>query len=135
MYVVRLPHQGSNSQLRSAADSPRKTATSFLSLTLLRIFYKPPTNPPQTVIRRSRSNQSAKENEQARSCYPLAEAMACASLSKLNAASSQWIGQQSFTQRKGSSTRRVSVPIRAKAYTEELVETAVSHIIFLASNP
>ncbi|KAK7852327.1 fructose-bisphosphate aldolase 3 [Quercus suber] len=54
--------------------------------------------------------------------------MACA---KLNAASSQWIGQQSFTQRQGSSsastrfaTRRVSFPIRAKAYSEELVQTA-----------
>lgn len=58
--------------------------------------------------------------------------MACASFAKLNAASSQWIGQQSFTQRTGSSsstrfaTRRVSVPIRAGAYTEELVKTAVS---------
>ena len=58
--------------------------------------------------------------------------MACA---KLNAASSQWIGQQSFTQRQGSSssstrfaTRRVSFPIRAKAYSEELVQTAVSAI-------
>lgn len=60
--------------------------------------------------------------------------MACASFAKLNAASSQWIGQQSFTQRTGSSsstrfmTRRVSVPIRAGAYTQELVQTAVSSL-------
>lgn len=59
-------------------------------------------------------------------------AMAC----KLSATSSQWIGQQSFTQRNGSSSstrlvsapRRVSFPIQAKAYTDELVQTAVSHL-------
>lgn len=59
--------------------------------------------------------------------------MACSSLAKLNAASSQWIGQQSFTQRHGSSTslstRRVAVPIRAKAYTDELILTAVRPLL------
>ncbi|CAL5419284.1 unnamed protein product [Camellia sinensis] len=57
--------------------------------------------------------------------------MACSSLVKLNASSSQWIGQKSFNQRPGSSsscrfaTRRVSV-IRAGSYSDELVKTAKS---------
>lgn len=55
--------------------------------------------------------------------------MACASFTKLNASSSQWIGQQSFNQRPASSSRlpvrRVSV-VRAGSYSEELVKTAVS---------
>ncbi|KAJ9708302.1 hypothetical protein PVL29_000384 [Vitis rotundifolia] len=54
--------------------------------------------------------------------------MASVSFAKLNAPSSQWIGQQSFSQRQGSSARfparRVSVPIRAGSYSEELVQTA-----------
>lgn len=65
--------------------------------------------------------------------------MACATFLKLNAPSSQWIGQQSFTQRSGSSTRlasrRVSVPIRAGAYTDELVKTAVSLLLPQPSPP
>nr|DAD31930.1 TPA_asm: hypothetical protein HUJ06_010781 [Nelumbo nucifera] len=56
--------------------------------------------------------------------------MVSAGLVKLNASSSQWIGQQSFNQRPGSSLRsaprRVALPIRAGAYTEELVQTAKS---------
>uniref|UniRef100_A0A2P2KMV3 Fructose-bisphosphate aldolase n=1 Tax=Rhizophora mucronata TaxID=61149 RepID=A0A2P2KMV3_RHIMU len=57
--------------------------------------------------------------------------MACATFAKLSAASSPWIGQQPITQRPGSSaclaaTRRASLPIRASAYTEELVKTAKS---------
>ncbi|CAL5396647.1 unnamed protein product [Camellia sinensis] len=55
--------------------------------------------------------------------------MACSSLVKLNASSSQWIGQQSFNQRPGSSCRfaspRVSV-VRAGSYSDELVKTAKS---------
>ncbi|KAF5940358.1 hypothetical protein HYC85_021525 [Camellia sinensis] len=57
--------------------------------------------------------------------------MACSSLVKLNASSSQWIGQQSLNQRPGSSssrrfaTRRVSV-VRAGSYSDELVKTAKS---------
>nr|KJB61142.1 hypothetical protein B456_009G342900 [Gossypium raimondii] len=55
--------------------------------------------------------------------------MACVSFAKLNAPSSSWIvGQQSLPQRSGSSarlaTRRVSLPIRAGAYTDELIKTA-----------
>ncbi|KAL8229965.1 hypothetical protein R6Q57_014865 [Mikania cordata] len=53
--------------------------------------------------------------------------MASASFIKLNASSSPWIGQRSFNQRPGSSSRSpaatVSV-IRAGAYSEELVKTA-----------
>ncbi|EXC09731.1 hypothetical protein L484_019829 [Morus notabilis] len=53
--------------------------------------------------------------------------MACANLVKLNSSSSLWIGQQSFSQRRRSSARRVAAsPIRAGAYTDELVKTAVS---------
>ena len=59
--------------------------------------------------------------------------MACASFAKLNSLSSQWIGQQSISSRRGSSThfaaRRVSVPIRAGAYTDELIQTAVSFLL------
>ncbi|KAJ0449296.1 hypothetical protein HanHA89_Chr17g0726821 [Helianthus annuus] len=55
--------------------------------------------------------------------------MASASFVKLNASSSPWIGQRSFNQRPGSSSRssaaRVSV-IRAGSYSEELVQTAVT---------
>ncbi|RVX12527.1 Fructose-bisphosphate aldolase 3, chloroplastic [Vitis vinifera] len=54
--------------------------------------------------------------------------MASVTFAKFNASSSQWIGQQSFSQRQGSSARfparRVSVPIRAGSYSEELVQTA-----------
>ncbi|XP_047341479.1 fructose-bisphosphate aldolase 1, chloroplastic-like [Impatiens glandulifera] len=54
--------------------------------------------------------------------------MACSSLVKLNASSSQWIGgQKSFDQRSGSSlrfaNRRISV-VRAGGYRDELVKTA-----------
>ncbi|KAF4355089.1 hypothetical protein G4B88_004301 [Cannabis sativa] len=54
---------------------------------------------------------------------------ACASFVKLNASSSNWIGQQSFAQPRGSSSSRltrsrVALPIRAGAYTDELVKTA-----------
>ncbi|KAF4350981.1 hypothetical protein F8388_021688 [Cannabis sativa] len=54
---------------------------------------------------------------------------ACASFVKLNASSSNWIGQQSFAQPRGSSSsrltrNRVALPIRAGAYTDELVKTA-----------
>lgn len=53
--------------------------------------------------------------------------MASLSFAKLNASSSQWIAQQSFSQKRGSSSRRrLSVPIRAGAYSDELVQTAVS---------
>ena len=53
--------------------------------------------------------------------------MACLSFAKLNASSSQWIAQQSFSQKRGSSSRRrVSLLIRAGAYSDELVQTAVS---------
>ncbi|GMI87856.1 hypothetical protein HRI_002454900 [Hibiscus trionum] len=58
--------------------------------------------------------------------------MACATFVKLNAASFYSIGgQKSFTQRPGSSTpltgaRRVSLPIRAGSYTDELIKTAKS---------
>lgn len=61
-------------------------------------------------------------------------AMASVTFAKFNASSSQWIGQQSFSQRQGSSARfparRVSVPIRAGSYSEELVQTAVSFRLF-----
>ncbi|KAF5731725.1 riboflavin biosynthesis protein PYRD chloroplastic [Tripterygium wilfordii] len=67
--------------------------------------------------------------------------MACASFAKLNAASSQWIGQRSFAQRPESSTHlatsQVSVPIRASSCTEELVKTTVSlslHPLLLVRN-
>ncbi|GMN38666.1 hypothetical protein TIFTF001_007898 [Ficus carica] len=52
--------------------------------------------------------------------------MASASFVKINASAPQWIGQQSFSQRRGgSSARRVSAsPIRASAYSDELVKTA-----------
>ncbi|XP_028057227.1 uncharacterized protein LOC114261201 isoform X3 [Camellia sinensis] len=54
--------------------------------------------------------------------------MACTSLVKLNASSSQWISWQSFNQRPGSSCRfaspRVSI-VRAESYSDELVKTAV----------
>ncbi|THG19771.1 hypothetical protein TEA_008325 [Camellia sinensis var. sinensis] len=57
------------------------------------------------------------------------KAMACTSLVKLNASSSQWISWQSFNQRPGSSCRfaspRVSI-VRAESYSDELVKTAVS---------
>lgn len=58
-------------------------------------------------------------------CFSL---MASASFVKINASAPQWIGQQSFSQRRGgSSARRVSAsPIRASAYSDELVKTAVS---------
>ncbi|XP_028057225.1 uncharacterized protein LOC114261201 isoform X2 [Camellia sinensis] len=53
--------------------------------------------------------------------------MACTSLVKLNASSSQWISWQSFNQRPGSSCRfaspRVSI-VRAESYSDELVKTA-----------
>uniref|UniRef100_A0A9I9CL60 Fructose-bisphosphate aldolase n=1 Tax=Cucumis melo TaxID=3656 RepID=A0A9I9CL60_CUCME len=53
--------------------------------------------------------------------------MASLSFAKLNASSSQWIAQQSFSQKRGSSSRRrLSVPIRAGAYSDELVQTAKS---------
>lgn len=55
--------------------------------------------------------------------------MACSSFAKLNSSSSQWIGQQSSSQRPArlSAPRRVSVPIRAAGgYADELVLTAVS---------
>ncbi|KAK8579437.1 hypothetical protein V6N13_142647 [Hibiscus sabdariffa] len=55
--------------------------------------------------------------------------MPSVSFAKLNAPSSTWIGgQQSLSQRSGSSTRlatrRVSLPIRAGVYTDELIKTA-----------
>ncbi|KAI3834918.1 hypothetical protein MKW98_016031 [Papaver atlanticum] len=55
--------------------------------------------------------------------------MASMSFVKLNASSSQWIGQQSFNQKNNDplfsrSARRVSMPIRAGSYTDELVQTA-----------
>jgi len=62
--------------------------------------------------------------------------MASASFVKLNASSSPWIGQRSFNQRSGSSSRspaaRVSV-IRAGSYSDELVKTAVSFRFVIAS--
>lgn len=57
------------------------------------------------------------------------EAMASLSFAKLNASSSQWIAHQSFSQKRGSSSgRRLSVSIRAGAYSDELVQTAVSFL-------
>ncbi|KAL2925439.1 Fructose-bisphosphate aldolase 3 chloroplastic [Bienertia sinuspersici] len=53
--------------------------------------------------------------------------MATSGLVKLNAASSQWIGQHSFSQRSVSSsspTRRVSFPLVRASYVDELVNTA-----------
>ncbi|KAI3990070.1 hypothetical protein MKX01_013556 [Papaver californicum] len=55
--------------------------------------------------------------------------MASMSMVKLNASSSQWIGQQSFNRKNNGSlfsrsARRVSLPIRAGSYTDELVQTA-----------
>ena len=51
--------------------------------------------------------------------------MAMAS-AKLNTLSSQWIAHNSFSPRRGSSSRRVSLPIRASSYQHELVQTAKS---------
>jgi len=51
--------------------------------------------------------------------------MAMAS-AKLNALSSQWVAHSSFSPRRGSSPRRVSLPIRASSFQHELVQTAVS---------
>ncbi|KAL2593387.1 hypothetical protein AAZX31_12G142100 [Glycine max] len=45
---------------------------------------------------------------------------------KLNTLSSQWIAHNSFSPRRGSSSRRVSLPIRASSYQHELVQTAKS---------
>lgn len=54
--------------------------------------------------------------------------MAATSFVKLNASSSQWIGQRPLSQRSGSASfcpaRRVSV-VRAGSYSEELIKTAV----------
>ncbi|KAG4907555.1 hypothetical protein JHK85_057063 [Glycine max] len=55
--------------------------------------------------------------------------MAMAS-AKLNTLSSQWIAHNSFSPRRGSSSRRVSLPIRASSYQHELVQTAVSNLLF-----
>ncbi|KAG4910184.1 hypothetical protein JHK87_056300 [Glycine soja] len=49
---------------------------------------------------------------------------------KLNTLSSQWIAHNSFSPRRGSSSRRVSLPIRASSYQHELVQTAVSNLLF-----
>ncbi|KAG5128500.1 hypothetical protein JHK82_029335 [Glycine max] len=48
-----------------------------------------------------------------------------AASAKLNTlSSSQWIAHNSFSPRRGSSSRRVSLPIRASSYQHELVQTA-----------
>jgi len=57
------------------------------------------------------------------SCLLTTMAMASA---KLNTLSSQWIAHSTFSPRRGSSPRRVSLPIRASSYQHELVQTAVS---------
>lgn len=94
-------------------------------------------NPLHNSGKNFRSNQTARffsDYDHTRSpfFFALAAPMACASFAKLNAASSPWIGgQQSFSRRNRLSTPRVSVPIRAKAYTDELVQTAVSLIFSL----
>ncbi|CAL0316401.1 unnamed protein product [Lupinus luteus] len=55
--------------------------------------------------------------------------MSCASFVKLTTLSPHWIGNNPFSSRRGGSspltaTRRVSLPIRATSYSDELVQTA-----------